>query len=91
MARVHKVGHDSWKARSALQEKAEAAQLALPSAMIEIRLALGMSQAEFAKAFRMTQRRVSDLENGRGNPGLKTLDRVGRALGLRVGFVPKVR
>jgi DNA-binding XRE family transcriptional regulator len=89
MARVSKVDHDSWKGRAELQSKAEAAKLNFPNAVTEIRLALGLTQAEFAKAFRMRQRVISDLENGRGNPSLKTLEKIGRPLGLTIGFVPK--
>lgn len=91
MPRVKKVGHDSWEARKILHSRAEAAELVLPTAVLEMRLALGMTQAEFAKAFKMTQRRISDLENGRGNPSVQTLNKIARAFGFTLGFVPKPR
>lgn len=40
------------------------------------------SQAELAKRAATTQARVSDIENGRGNLRLDTLERVTDALGL---------
>ena len=89
MARVKKVDHDSWRGRAELQERAESANLRIPEAVAEIRLALGLSQAEFAKAFKLTQRRLSDIENGRGNPSFRTLEKIGRPLGLTLGFVPR--
>jgi DNA-binding XRE family transcriptional regulator len=91
VARVKKVDHDSWHARWALQEKAEAAELRLPEAVAAIRLALGLTQAEFGKAFGLRQRVISDLENGRGNPSLKTLLRLALPMGFTVGFVPKLK
>lgn len=41
-----------------------------------------MTQAALAKAARDTQSHISDLENGRTNPSLKTIARVGSALGV---------
>jgi DNA-binding XRE family transcriptional regulator len=89
MARVKKIDHDSWKGRTELQAKAETAALRLPGAVVEIRLALGLSQEEFAKAFKITRRNLSNIENGRGNPSLETLEKIGRPLGLVLGYVPR--
>lgn len=89
MPRVARASHDTFQARKELRERAEKAQLALPAAIADIRLSLGLSQAEFAKAFRLTIRQLSELENGRANPSLNLLNRIGRVLGLTVGFVPK--
>jgi putative transcriptional regulator len=91
MARVKKIGHDSWLARKGLHARAEAAELVLPAAVLEMRLALGLLQVEFARAYRMTQRRISDLENGRGNPSSQTLNKIARPFGFALGFVPKPR
>ena len=51
------------------------------------RRALGMTQARFATAFGLTRVQVIDLEAGRANPTLETLNRIGRPFGFRAGFI----
>ena len=69
--------------------KACSGELALPSAVREIRKSLGMTQAIFAKHFGLTRIQVVDLENGKANPTLETLTKIGRPFGFQVGFIPK--
>ncbi|MBO9428090.1 helix-turn-helix domain-containing protein [Sulfitobacter sp. R18_1] len=69
--------------------KACAGELALPSAVREIRKSLGMTQAIFAKHFGLTRIQVIDLEKGKANPTLETLMKIGRPFGFQVGFIPK--
>ena len=50
----------------------------------EIRLARGLSQADLAKRLRTTQSAISRLEMGDMPPSLRTLTRIGDALGLEL-------
>lgn len=61
--------------------------LALPDACKAIRLILELSQDEFAMRAGVNRKVVKDLERGHGNPGWESLQRIGRAAGLRVAFV----
>jgi len=74
--------------RHALRADAEAGRLAWPDGVRRMRKALGMTQAEFAARFKLTVRQVSELELGSANPTVKTLSRIARIYGLRVGLVP---
>ncbi len=59
-------------------------------AMIDARKNRGMTQEELAKATGISQADISRLEKGTGNPSIKTLQRVARALkmSLKIEFVP---
>jgi transcriptional regulator with XRE-family HTH domain len=50
--------------------------------------AMGLTQEEFAALLKMTWRQIAELEGGRANPTLDTLERIGRLFGLTTGFVP---
>jgi ribosome-binding protein aMBF1 (putative translation factor) len=50
--------------------------------VLAARAKLSWSQAELARHAATTQARISDIENGRGNLRLDTLERVADALGL---------
>lgn len=50
----------------------------------EIRVARGLSQADLAKKLRTTQSAISRLEMGDMPPSLRTLTRIGDALGLEL-------
>jgi len=61
--------------------------IALGRAVFKRRTALGMSQTELARRAQMTQPAVSRLEAGGGGvPTLAMLDRLGRALGVRISI-----
>jgi transcriptional regulator with XRE-family HTH domain len=70
--------------RSLLAEGA----LPLPDACKAIRLIQGLSQEEFARRSGVNRKVVKDLERGQGNPRWESLQRIGRAAGLRVAFLP---
>lgn len=74
--------------RHLIREDAEAGRLAWPDGIRRMRKALGMTQAEFAKRFKLTVRQVSELELGSSNPTVKTLSRIAVIFGLQVGLVP---
>jgi transcriptional regulator with XRE-family HTH domain len=62
--------------------------LPLPDACRAIRIIQGLSQDEFAKRSGVNRKVVKDLERGQGNPRWDSLQRIGRAAGLRVAFLP---
>jgi putative transcriptional regulator len=78
---------ETWERRAAIAAKARAGTLRLPHAVVEMRHALGLSQPEFAKLFKLTTRQVSDIERGKANPTAATLLRIGRPFGFQIGFV----
>lgn len=73
--------------RHALSERARAGQLRLPKGFKDMRTALGLTQAYFARMLRMTVRQWAEIERGEANPTMETLERIGRAYGFQVGFV----
>lgn len=76
-------------ARANIAAWAAEGKLGVADGMRLMRLSLAMDQERFATAFRMTRRQVSEIERGVGNPTIETLERVSKAFGLRIGFVPQ--
>ena len=64
-------------------------ELRLPDAIRAIREAEGLTQAAFAERVGLTRMQLLDLEKGRGNPKLETLQRICGPFGLEIGFVPR--
>ena len=75
--------------RAEVARKAFRGELRFPEAIREIRHALGLTQDEFAERFGLTRARMIELEKGRANPTLETLDKIGKPFGFVVGFVPR--
>lgn len=73
--------------RVALNEDIAAGGLAWSEAVVRMRQALGMTQARFAEAFKLTRRLVVELEAGKANPTAETLAKIGKPFGYQVGFV----
>ena len=71
--------------RSLLAEGA----LPLPDACKAMRLIQALSQEEFARRSGVNRKVVKDLERGQGNPRWESLQRIGRAAGFRVAFLPE--
>jgi transcriptional regulator with XRE-family HTH domain len=87
--RKRKTREEVLQARHEIQRRAAAGQLVFPSAIREIRIALDLTQEEFAKAFRLTRQQVVALESGNANPTIDTLERIMRPFRLTIGLVPK--
>ena len=70
-----------------------APEFAVIQAMIDARKASGLTQKELADRTGIAQADISKLENGNGNPSLKTLQRLAQGMGmqLQVSFSPRVR
>lgn len=77
--------------REEIALRARSGDLALPEAVKDMREALGMTQAVFAKHFGLTRGALSKIENGKANPSLETLTKICKPFGFRVGFVPVKR
>jgi putative transcriptional regulator len=75
--------------RHEIAERARNADLRLPDALVEIRKGLGMTQAEFAGMLFLQKRQIAEIEAGKTNPTLATLQKIGRPFGFEVGFVPR--
>ena len=88
MPKLKPLDRDEQRARrDEVARKAEAGELVLPEGVREMRRALGMTQTRHAAANRLTRAPVIDLEAGRANPTLETLNRIGRPFGFRAGFI----
>ena len=75
--------------REEIFRRAREGDLTMAGAVRDIRKSLGMTQAVFAQRFGLTRIQVIELEGGKSNPTLETLTKIGRPLGLVVGFVPQ--
>jgi DNA-binding XRE family transcriptional regulator len=91
MARISDL-HKRWmeepkyrKAYAALET-----EFVLASAAMDVRNRAGLTQQALARKMGTTQPVVARLESGRGQPSMRTLDRLAKATGsrLRISFAP---
>jgi len=73
--------------RRALHEDITAGGIPVAAAVKRMRTALGMTQASYAKVFKLTVRQVGELERGKGNPTLRLLNRISKPFGFQTGLV----
>lgn len=63
--------------------------IALGDAVRRMRKLTGLTQKNYAeKVLGIYPRVLMEIENGRGNPTLETLEKIARPWGFRVGFIP---
>ncbi len=64
-------------------------EFAIMQAIIDARKTKGLTQKELSERTGITQGDISKLENGSGNPSVKTLQRLAKAMdmSLRIEFV----
>lgn len=67
-------------------------EFSIIQAMIGARKNAGLTQKQLAEKTGINQGDISKMENGNGNPSLKTLQRLAEGLGmiLKVEFLPKL-
>lgn len=67
-------------------------EFAVIQAMIDARKKSGLTQKELAEKTGIAQGDISKMENGNGNPSLKTLQRLAEGMDmiLKVEFLPKI-
>ena len=65
-------------------------ELSLVQAMIDARKVSGLTQKQLSERTGIAQADISKLENGNGNPSLRTLQRLAAGMGMKVKieFVP---
>ena len=64
-----------------------AGRLDIADAVKRMRKISGLTQAAFAKHRGMSLLTLKQVESGRGNPTVETLNRIGGIFGLKVAFV----
>ena len=74
-------------ARPPAQEQAASPDLA--KKLRARRREMGLTLKDVAEGSGLSVGFISQIERGEGNPTLDTLNRIGRAFGLTLGFVPK--
>lgn len=89
MGRMPVLDRDARRAaKERLYASLEAGQLDLGEAIRLMRHIAGLTQAEYAtRIAKVSPATLAQIEQGRANPTVETLDRIGRGFGLRVGFV----
>ncbi|TQV70802.1 helix-turn-helix transcriptional regulator [Exilibacterium tricleocarpae] len=76
--------------KAELKRSLMAGELSLGEAIRRMRKIVGMNQTDYAnKVANVAPRILMDIERGRGNPTVETLNKIGRPFGYKVGFVPK--
>jgi putative transcriptional regulator len=88
MARVKKLADDQRRAlRSKLHDAVEQGGYPWDQSIRHMRQALGLTQEQFAKLFKLTKRQVASFEAGTANPTVETLARIGRPFGFEPGYI----
>ena len=89
MGRMRKLSaEERQEERRELYEMAPHSALELGETVRRMRRITGLTQAEFAeKVAGISRRALAQIESGEGNPTLETLEKIGRAFGLKMGFV----
>ena len=91
MGRMKQLTHEQRKLeRERLYDELEAGGVELGEAVRRMRAIAAMSQAEYAeRVAHISKTALAQIERGDGNPRLSTLNAIGAAFGLEVGFVRK--
>ena len=94
-AQIRKTTADKKNSREEKEKLFEAisnGSLTIGEATRKMRKIVGLTQKEYAeKVLKIYPRVLIDIENGRGNPTLETLEKIAKPFGLRVGFVRNAR
>jgi len=82
--------HKSLRAqRDQLMADIEQGHLELGEAVRRMREISGLTQEQFAKHRNLSLLTLKQIETGKGNPTVATLDKIGRIFGLAVGFTKR--
>ena len=73
--------------RAALYAAIEAGAVTLQHAVREMRAISRLTQAQFAEHRGVSLKTIKEIESGKGNPTIQTLNRIGQFFGLEVAFV----
>lgn len=75
--------------RRELNEGLLSGQLEIPTALKLLRKMLAKNQVEYSKFVGVSTKIIAEIEIGKGNPTLKTLNTIFAPIGFRVGLVPR--
>lgn len=76
--------------RQDLFERVDTGTISMADASRQMRKILGMNRRDYAeKILKISHDALQDVETGKGNPTLRTLQKVGEPFGLDVAFVRK--
>ncbi len=78
---------DKRNVRETIADRLAAGEVTLGEAVRLMRLAVGMTQANYAKMVGVDIRVLIDVEKGQGNPRLDSLEKIARPYGLAVSLV----
>jgi DNA-binding XRE family transcriptional regulator len=82
------IPENSTELKMELQHQLSQGQLTLGEAARKMRNITGLNQKEYAnKVLGIAPRILMDLELGRGNPTLTTLNKIARPFGYQIGFI----
>lgn len=73
--------------RAELYDAIASGELTLQHAVKEMRTISRLTQAEFASHRGVSTKTIKEIESGKGNPTVQTLNRIGQFFGLEVAFV----
>lgn len=75
--------------RDRLNADIAAGALSIAAAVKRMREISGLTQEQFAKHRDMSLLTLKQIESGKGNPTVATLDKIGRIFGYSVGFTAR--
>jgi DNA-binding XRE family transcriptional regulator len=78
---------DKRNVRETIADRLAAGELTLGEAVKLMRLAVGMTQAQYAKMVGVDIRVLIAVEKGQGNPRLDSLEKIARPYGLAVSLI----
>ena len=78
---------DKRNVRETIADRLAAGELTLGEAVKLMRLAVGMTQAHYAKMVGVDIRVLIAVEKGQGNPRLDSLEKIARPYGLAVSLI----
>lgn len=73
--------------RALLYEAVAAGEITLQQAVKEMRVISRLTQAQFAVHRGVSLKTIKEIESGKGNPTIQSLNRIGQFFGLEVAFV----
>lgn len=73
--------------RAALHEAVSRGEISLQNAVKQMRKVSRLTQAEFAAHRGVSTKVIKEIESGKGNPTVQTLNKIGSFFGLEVAFV----
>ncbi|MDZ5631971.1 helix-turn-helix transcriptional regulator [Janthinobacterium sp. GMG1] len=87
MARTHIDKEQLRQRRAVLYDAIARGEVTLQHAVKEMRAISRLTQAQFAEHRGVSLKTIKEIESGKGNPTIQSLNRIGQFFGLEVAFV----